>query len=54
VTGCGTFATIQGTVGWYNQPNKKEVDDIENGETPNNLLGSFWNFLLRVSSLGSS
>jgi len=54
VTGCGTFATIQGTVGWYNQPNKEEVDDIENGDTPNNLLGSSWNFLSRVGSLGSS
>jgi hypothetical protein len=54
VTGCGSLALIQGTVGWDNQPNKEEVDDIENGQTPNNLLGSSWNLLSRISSLGSS
>lgn len=54
MTGSGTFGLIQRTVGWYNQPNKEEVDDIENGKTPNNLLGSSWNFLFGVSCLGGS
>ncbi len=54
MTGGGAFAAIQGTVGWDNQPNEEEVHDVEDGETPNNLLGSSWNFLCRVGSLGSS
>lgn len=54
MTGLGTFTTIQWAVGWDNQPNKEEVDDVEDPETPNDLLRSSGNFLLRVGSLGSS
>ena len=52
--GFGTSASVQGTVRWYDQPNQEEVDEIKNGDTPNNLLGSSWNFLAGVGSLGSS
>jgi hypothetical protein len=45
---------VQGAVGWHNQPNEEEIDDVENGETPNDLLGSSWNFLQGVGRLGSS
>jgi hypothetical protein len=54
MTGCGTFAFVQGTVGRYNQPNEEEVDDIEDSDTPNNLLRSSWNLLSRVGRLGGS
>lgn len=54
MTGSGTFAGVQITVFWHNQPDKEKVDDVEDGDTPNNLLGSSWNFLCRIGSLGSS
>ena len=54
MTGFGTCASIQGTGGWYDQPNKEKVDNVENSKTPNNLLGSSWDFLSGVGSLGSS
>jgi hypothetical protein len=54
VTGRGTFALVQGAVLWYDQANKEKVDNVENSDTPNNLLGSFRNFPGGVGSLGSS
>jgi hypothetical protein len=53
VTGCGTLLIEQVTVGRHNQADEEEIDDVENEETPNNLLGGFWDFLQGVGRLGS-
>ena len=54
MSGCGAFTLVQGTVGGHNQPNEEEVNDVEDGETPNNLLGSPRDLLKGIGRLGSS
>ena len=38
MTRFGTCATVQGAVLWYDQTNEKKVDDVEDGDTPYDLL----------------
>jgi len=44
---------VQRAVRRHDQANEEEVDDVENGETPDNLLGSSWDFPQGVGRLGS-
>ncbi len=53
VAGFGTGVVVQVAVGGYDQPNKEEVDDVKDGQTPHDLLGSPGDFLCGVASLGS-
>ena len=41
-------------VGWNNQSEEEERDDVEQGDTPEDLLGSFRDGLARVVSFGGS
>jgi hypothetical protein len=41
-------------VGGHNEPDEEEVDDVEDANTPNDLLGSFRNFLSWVLGFGGS
>ena len=50
----GTFATVQWTICRYDQTNKEKIDDVENGDTPHDLLRSSWNFLLWVGGFRGS
>jgi len=54
VTRFRTCTGVQRTIRWYNQTNEEKVDDIENGDTVNNLVGSFWNFPCWIGSFSSS
>ena len=38
MTRFGTFAAVQVTVGWYDQTDEEQVDNVEDGDTPDDLL----------------
>lgn len=54
VTRFRAFAVVRITVVWYDQSDEEEVDDVEDSNTPDDLSGSPWDLLLRISSFGSS
>lgn len=51
---CGAFATIQGTVLRYDQTNEEKVDNVEDGDTPYDLLRGPRNLLSWVGRFRSS
>lgn len=54
MTRFGTLATIQGTVLRYDQTNEEKVDNVEDGDTPYDLLRGLRNLLLRVGRFRGS
>lgn len=53
VTTGGSFSLVKRRVGWDDQSNEEEVDDVEDTDTPDDLFGSLGHFLAWVLSLGS-
>lgn len=49
----GSLTLVQRAVGWDNKADEEQVDDVEDADTPNHLLGSFGYLLARIFSLGS-
>ena len=54
MTRFGTFATIQGTVLRYDQTNEEKVDNVEDSDTPYDLLRGSGNLLSWVGRFGGS
>lgn len=44
---------VQRAVGWYDEADEEEIDNVEDADTPDDLLGGLWDFLLGVCGLGS-
>jgi hypothetical protein len=44
---------VQWAVGRYNEADEEEIDNVEDADTPDDLLGGLWDFLLGVCGLGS-
>lgn len=50
----GTFAAIQGTVRWDDQANKEKINNVEDSDTPYDLVGGPGNLFSWVSSFRGS
>jgi hypothetical protein len=44
----------QRAVGWYDEADEEEIDNVEDANTPDDLLGGLWDFLLGICGLGRS
>ncbi len=44
---------VQRAVGWNDEADEEEVDNVEDADTPDDLFGGLWDFLLGVCGLGS-
>lgn len=52
MAGRGSFAFVQGAVGWHDQTDEEEVDNVEDEDTPDDLLRGPWDLLDWVLGLG--
>lgn len=48
----GAWTVVQITVVWQNQPNKEQVNNVENEDTPDDLVRGSGNLFPWVGSLG--
>jgi hypothetical protein len=46
------FTVVERAIGWDNESNKEQVNNVEDADTPHNLLGGLGNLLSWVFSLG--
>jgi hypothetical protein len=45
---------VKWAVGWDNETNEEEIDNVEDADTPDDLVGGLGDFLAWVTGLGSS